>query len=158
MDRREFVRRAALAAVFGAVGVFSVAEAIAVLREPNQESVTLLGTATQSLSSQSQSRQTPVGYVLVTPVSALAGKTSAFFNHPTKGESILVNSGNQWRAFSAICTHAGCTVQYTGSAIYCPCHSGYFSPTDGSVQGGPPPSPLLEMAVLVQNGNLYVSR
>ena len=91
-------------------------------------------------------------------MTALSGKSSAYFNHPTQGSSILVDYGGQWRAFSSVCTHAGCTVQFTGSSVYCPCHAGYFSPTNGSVQGGPPTTPLPEFGVVVQNGSLYVSQ
>lgn len=116
------------------------------------------GSASQSSqASSSASQPVPSGYFLVTPLSALAGRTSAYFNHPTRGLSILVSISGGWNAFSAICTHASCTVQYTGSTILCPCHNGTFSPVNGAVTGGPPPSPLPEMTVLVQNGNLYVS-
>ena len=107
---------------------------------------------------QTQSIQAPAGYIYVAPVSALTGKSSAYFNHPTGGSSILVDVGGQWRAFSAICTHAGCAVDFTGSSLYCPCHAGYFSPTNGSVQGGPPPTALAEYGVVVQGGSLYVSQ
>ena len=69
----------------------------------------------------------------------------------------MIDFGGEWRAFSALCTHAGCTVDFTGSSIYCPCHAGYFSPTSGAVQGGPPPTPLPEFGVVVQGGSLYVS-
>lgn len=90
-------------------------------------------------------------------MSALSGKASAYFNHPVAGTSILVNVGGSWRAFNAACTHAGCTVQYTGSSIYCPCHAGYFSPSNGAVQSGPPPTALPEFGVLIQNADLFVS-
>ena len=69
----------------------------------------------------------------------------------------MVDYGGQWRAFSAVCTHAGCTVQFTGTQIYCPCHAGAFSATSGAVVAGPPPAPLPEYTVLVQNGNIYVN-
>ena len=71
---------------------------------------------------------------------------------------MLVDYGGQWRAFSAICTHAGCTVQLTGSEIFYPCHSGSFSPVKGNVLGGPPPTPLHELAVQIQGGSLYVAQ
>jgi Rieske Fe-S protein len=110
-----------------------------------------------SQASSSTSQSAPPGYVLVTPLSALSGRTSAYFDHPSRGLSILVNSAGQWRAFSATCTHAPCTVQYTGSAMSCPCHGGSFSPNTGAVLGGPPPAPLPELGVLIQNGDVYVT-
>lgn len=152
MDRREFIRRASMAAVFGIIGVAALVEGVTKLEAPPQAPVL---TAT---SGATQSQQAPSGYVYVAPLSALSGKSSAYFSHPVYGSSILVDFGGQWRAFSAICTHAGCVVDFTGSSIYCPCHAGYFSPTNGSVVSGPPPSPLAEYGVTVQGGSLYVSR
>ena len=116
---------------------------------------------TSSTSSTSSSTSTPppvpAGYVLVAAMSSLAGKSSAYFNHPSKGLSLLLNQGGQWNAFSATCTHAPCTVKYTGTAIYCPCHDGYYNPNNGAVTGGPPPRALHQFGVLIQSGNLYVT-
>jgi Rieske Fe-S protein len=122
-----------------------------------QQASTSQQSASSSQTSSSTSQSAPPGYVLVTPLSALSGRTSAYFNHPSRGLSILVNSAGQWKAFSATCTHAPCTVQYAGSAISCPCHGGTYNPNTGAVTGGPPPAPLPELGVLVQNGNLYVT-
>jgi len=140
-----------LTLVFGAISISAFFEAFTKL-EPQPQ-----GSVIQPTETTTQGLQAPAGYVFVAPLSAFSGKTSAYFNHPSHGSSILVDFGGQWRAFGASCTHAGCVVQYTGSSIYCPCHAGYFSPADGSVQGGPPPTPLPEYGVQVQGGNLYVS-
>ncbi len=122
------------------------------------QGATLTSTATTSAQSTSSAGPVaPSGYVLLAPLTALAGKSYAYFNHPTYSSSILMQSGGVWRAFSAVCTHAGCSVEPSGQSLYCPCHSAYFSAVDGSVQSGPPPSPLPEFGVLVQGGNLYVS-
>lgn len=48
-----------------------------------------------------------------------------------------------YKAFSAVCTHAGCLVTSLESGeIICPCHGSHFSIVDGSVVSGPAPSPL----------------
>jgi Rieske Fe-S protein len=112
---------------------------------------------TTKTTSQSSSQSVPSGYVFLAPLSAVSGMPSAYFNHPKYGSAILINDGGQWRAFSAVCTHAGCTVQFTGPSLYCPCHAGYFSPVNGSVQSGPPPTPLGEFGIIVSGGNIYVS-
>ncbi len=52
-------------------------------------------------------------------------------------------SAGTFKAFSAVCTHQGCTV--TGVAdgqIQCNCHQSMFSVADGSVLSGPATSPL----------------
>jgi Rieske Fe-S protein len=125
--------------------------------QSTQQNSTSQQSTTSSQTSSSTSQAPPPGYVLVTPLSALAGRSSAYFNHPSRGLSLLLNSAGQWRAFSATCTHAPCTVQYTGSAISCPCHGGTYNPNTGAVTGGPPPAPLPELGVLVQSANLYVT-
>ena len=53
-----------------------------------------------------QQTSTPPGYVLIGPASGLAGKSYAYFSHPSHGVSILVNLNGTWMAFSAVCTHA----------------------------------------------------
>jgi Rieske Fe-S protein len=63
-----------------------------------------------------------------------------------------------YKAFSAICTHEGCTVSdVDGGTINCPCHGSKFNITDGSVVGGPAPSPLPSKNVTVSGGNVSVT-
>lgn len=63
-----------------------------------------------------------------------------------------------FKAFSAICTHAGCTVAgVQGGVIVCPCHGSTFSITDGSVQGGPAPSALPSVNVTIAGSEVVVS-
>jgi len=123
----------------------------------SQQAVSLLETSTTQASGQTTSPSVPAGYVFVTGLAALDGKTSAYFNHPYGGLSILISLSGQWKAFEATCTHAPCTVNYNGSQIDCPCHGGVYDPTNGSVISGPPPSRLPEFGVFIQGGNLYVS-
>ncbi|MDH6113317.1 Rieske Fe-S protein [Kitasatospora sp. MAP12-15] len=67
-------------------------------------------------------------------------------------------AAGQYKSFSAVCTHAGCTVdQVASSLIQCPCHGSRFNITDGSVADGPAPSPLPEYQVTVQNGAFVVA-
>jgi cytochrome b6-f complex iron-sulfur subunit len=57
-------------------------------------------------------------------------------------------------AFSAICTHMGCTVVPTGKRLVCPCHKSTFDPSTGAVAAGPAPSPLPAVKVKVDGGNI----
>ena len=61
---------------------------------------------------------------------------------------VLKKKDGKLAAFSAKCTHEGCTVQYVpaDALIWCACHNGKFS-LDGRVLSGPPPRPLAAFAV-----------
>lgn len=60
-----------------------------------------------------------------------------------------------FHAFSAICTHQGCTVIVVdGATIKCPCHGSRFDTSDGSVLRGPAQEPLTRLAVAVEAGTL----
>jgi Rieske Fe-S protein len=49
----------------------------------------------------------------------------------------------QFRAFSAVCTHQGCTVgSVENGTINCPCHGSKFAVADGAVVHGPAKQPL----------------
>jgi Rieske Fe-S protein len=55
------------------------------------------------------------------------------------------------RAFSGVCTHLDCTVQYKAdtSQVWCACHNGLYD-LAGNVVSGPPPRPLERFAVNVR--------
>ncbi|MGN6252727.1 MAG: Rieske (2Fe-2S) protein [Marmoricola sp.] len=64
----------------------------------------------------------------------------------------------EYKAFSAVCTHAGCLVRSVADGqIRCPCHGSRFSITDGSVVGGPAPAPLPAVDVEVANGTISLA-
>src|SRR4051794_17030824 len=56
--------------------------------------------------------------------------------------------------FSAICTHAGCTVKPAGKQLHCPCHGSVYNAVTGAVISGPAPSPLPPVAVHVAGGQV----
>ncbi len=57
-------------------------------------------------------------------------------------------------AFSAVCTHAGCTVAAEGGQLICPCHGSVFEAATGGVVRGPATSPLPSVAVTVKDGEV----
>ncbi len=66
-----------------------------------------------------------------------------------------------WSAFSAVCTHLGCTVQYQPELhrIHCACHGGVYNDRTGANVSGPPPRPLRKYDVkLVADGGIVVSK
>jgi menaquinol-cytochrome c reductase iron-sulfur subunit len=67
------------------------------------------------------------------------------------------NNQDNFTVYSSKCTHLGCPVRWIPSAelFMCPCHGGvYFK--DGDVAAGPPPQPLQQFPVRVQNGQVEV--
>lgn len=59
-------------------------------------------------------------------------------------------AAGEFKAFSAICTHQSCLVtSVADGTIDCSCHGSRFDVADGSVAGGPAPSPLAAVAVRV---------
>lgn len=55
-------------------------------------------------------------------------------------------------AFSAICTHQGCTVAPGDEELVCPCHGSAYDAASGEVLRGPAPRPLSEVPVHVEAG------
>jgi Rieske Fe-S protein len=70
--------------------------------------------------------------------------------------AVLVHLDNgDFAAYSAICTHQGCTVAYRNGQLACPCHGSVFDPAHGAaVVAGPAPKPLPEIPVKVQGGDV----
>jgi len=87
---------------------------------------------------------------------------SLTFNDPTYGPFILIHLDNeQFVAYSAICTHAGCEVQFNSYAkeIACPCHGAVYNPyNNAQVVAGPAPLPLQKIPIQYDSttGNIYL--
>ncbi|QKV73173.1 Rieske (2Fe-2S) protein [Amycolatopsis sp. Hca4] len=62
-------------------------------------------------------------------------------------------------AFSAICTHQGCTVDAVADGtVHCPCHGSRFRIADGSVATGPAAEPLEKKAITVAGGRITLAQ
>ncbi|MEK7407627.1 MAG: Rieske (2Fe-2S) protein [Acidobacteriota bacterium] len=85
-----------------------------------------------------------------------SGKLVKFGSKPVL--LIRVNE-TEWRAYTGICTHLNCTVQFQAASqqIWCACHNGFYD-LNGKVVSGPPPRPLEEFAVRVRGNDLVISR
>lgn len=67
-------------------------------------------------------------------------------------------SAGAFKAFTAVCTHMGCTVnQVRNGLIMCPCHGSEYSITDGSVKQGPASSPLAAKPITVANDQITLT-
>ena len=71
-------------------------------------------------------------------------------------DAVLVHlDGGEFVAYSAVCTHAGCTVAYKNAQLACPCHGSIFDPANGAeVVSGPAQTPLPEIPVEIRNGEV----
>jgi thiosulfate dehydrogenase [quinone] large subunit len=101
------------------------------------------------------------GTVIAATAAIPVGNAKSFVDPATGEPAWAVHSGSAtFVAFSAICTHAGCTVQYDPSTVQfvCPCHGGTFDARTGRVVAGPPPAPLQAIPVRAVNGQLRVNR
>ncbi len=101
----------------------------------------------------------PAGTVIGSTSSVPVGG-SATFTDPKTGDPGLViqQPADTYRAFDAICPHAGCTVAYQPSAkiIVCPCHGSEFNAKTGAVELGPATTGLTPIKVVRgPNGDLY---
>lgn len=85
-----------------------------------------------------------------------SGKIFKFGNKP----GILVRTATgEFKAFSAVCTHLECIVQYRADTkqIWCACHNGQYN-LSGKNIGGPPPRPLEEFQVNTRGDDVVVTR
>lgn len=101
-------------------------------------------------------RDTAVTAAKLTELSLNSAKIFPFGTKP----AILVRTPNdELKAFSAVCTHLNCTVQYDAksSIILCACHNGRYG-LDGRVISGPPPRPLEEFKVAIKKDEIIVSK
>jgi thiosulfate dehydrogenase (quinone) large subunit len=111
--------------------------------------------SSQTPSSSSAPPGTAVGRASVVPVGQ-----AAQFTDPANGQPawLVHPSAGTFVAFSAVCTHAGCSVQFDPSSMtfVCPCHGGTYNAKTGAVLAGPPPSALPSITVHDVNGEIRV--
>ena len=75
----------------------------------------------------------------------------------TSASAFVIRTDAGLSARSSVCTHQGCTPNWTGSEFPCPYHGSRFA-EDGSVVQGPANSPLVSYEVTIQDGFVYVIR
>jgi Rieske Fe-S protein len=93
---------------------------------------------------------------LLAAVASLRSGPTAVVDPVTGKEAFLIKGPGGVTMLSAVCTHAGCIVELSASAgqFICPCHASTFD-LAGSVLTGPAPRPLPELAVRVEDGQVY---
>ena len=96
----------------------------------------------------------PLTQVSTVPVGGAVGEKGP------DGKPIIIAQPEQGTivAFSAICTHMGCTVAPAGNELHCPCHGSVYDAFTGKVLRGPAPRPLPPVAVHVDNGEVIAGK
>lgn len=97
--------------------------------------------------------------VVAAQASQVASDSGLLFKFGSKPGLLVRTAEGELRAFSAVCTHLDCTVQYKAdtSQIWCACHNGFYD-LAGNVVSGPPPRPLERLVVNQRGDDLVVSR
>jgi cytochrome b6-f complex iron-sulfur subunit len=72
------------------------------------------------------------------------------------GEQVVVAQPEEGEvvAFSAVCTHQGCTVEHADGRLVCPCHDSVFDLATGEVVRGPADAPLPPFPVRLEGGEV----
>jgi len=89
---------------------------------------------------------------IIENTSLAIGETFSFTSK-SGAPAVLFKSKTGVYAYSAVCTHEGCTVQYNSAArnLQCACHGAVFDPeSDGSALSGPTNKPLPKIKVAVE--------
>lgn len=115
---------------------------------------TTAGTASPS-SAPSAGAGAGAGDIVALSAVPVGGSVSASLD----GKPIIVSQPTAGKvvAFTAICTHKGCTVKPAGATLKCPCHGSVYNALTGKNISGPAPTPLAAIPVKVSKGNVIPS-
>jgi nitrite reductase/ring-hydroxylating ferredoxin subunit len=91
----------------------------------------------------------------IAKASAVAPGSAVEFKDSGQPAVLVHLDSGDFVAYSAVCTHQGCTVAYKNGQLACPCHGSVFDPANGAaVVTGPAQRPLPELAVKVRGGEV----
>ncbi|MBM3469226.1 MAG: Rieske (2Fe-2S) protein [Armatimonadetes bacterium] len=104
-------------------------------------------------------KEVTAGSVVAAKVGEMQPNSGKVFLFGGKPAILVRTPEGAYRAFSAVCTHLSCTVQYRAEIghIWCACHDGHFD-LNGHVLAGPPPRPLAAFGVTVKEDDIVVTR
>jgi thiosulfate dehydrogenase [quinone] large subunit len=164
--RREARRNFLLGAMTGVSGIVGLGLIGFVLngRFSHGESAATQST-TQNASTPTASGTSTASSIIIAHVSAIAKNDSATFTIPSTGrKGILIHlPDDQFVAYNAACTHAGCPVNYdpADQHLVCPCHGATYDPAQQAVVlSGPTKIPLTAVPISVDNatGTIILKR
>jgi thiosulfate dehydrogenase [quinone] large subunit len=181
LGRRALLRQIGAAGVVGTVGLFAagitaaIGRAVghvgsgtntAVLQPPSTTSRSSTATSNPGSATTSPSSTTgttnPPGTAIGRASAVPVGGAASFTNPTNQGPAYVVRpSTDKFVAFSAVCTHQGCTVGFQGGSspeFVCPCHGSVYNALTGQVIQGPAVQSLPQIQVTEgSNGDLFAS-
>jgi len=106
-----------------------------------------------------KSKETNINMVKVGKIDDIPPDSGQIIKFGREPVILIRTEEGDFRAFSAICTHLACIVQYRADTnyIWCACHNGIYD-LNGKNIAGPPPRPLAPYAVKIINNELFITR
>jgi cytochrome b6-f complex iron-sulfur subunit len=103
--------------------------------------------------------ETEVTSVVAANIKDLKPNSGIVFKFGHDPGILILGPDGKLRAFTAVCTHLACTVQYRSDLerIWCACHNGIYDLSGRNVSG-PPPRPLTQYTVTQKGDDVIVSR
>ena len=136
-----FTRRSVLVTGVAVAGAAGVAAMAGCSSSKKSAPAAATGSASASPTVLAKVADIPVGDA----ISATLDGQPIVISQPTAGTVV---------AFTAICTHQGCTVAPAGTTFHCPCHDSVFNATNGQVISGPAQAALDSIPVKITGGNV----
>ncbi|MCA1729287.1 MAG: Rieske (2Fe-2S) protein [Actinobacteria bacterium] len=115
----------------------------------------------QTTTDQPASPSVGKGEAIAEESSVSANSAKAFTDADSGQSAVLVHlQSGEYVAYSAVCTHQGCLVNYQPQSqkLSCPCHGSVFDPArEAAVETGPARAPLPKINTAVQNGEVVLT-
>jgi len=159
--RRYFVQGMLTGGVLGIVVagflVYRENDSFAPLSSSTPSDVSTSGTSSGTSQPVPSSTNTTGGTgTIIAQVSAVPKNNFTTFTIPSTGDpGVLIHlPTDQFVAYDATCTHAGCTVDYDPASHFlsCPCHGAQYDPARGAaVLQGPADTPLTSLSIHIDS-------
>ena len=99
------------------------------------------------------------GDVMIPAIDISAERPSKLIDINDQPVLVIYQPDKGVRAFTATCTHLGCTVSYQPEVpqFYCKCHHGRYDVNGVNIPGTRPKKPLTELTVIAKGDQLDIS-
>ena len=150
VDRRTTLTGGVIAGAIGAV-LITAGSGLALGRRRSGA-----GTPTSAPTAGTSTPGAAAGQVIANVSDVAVGSAKNFTTANGNPAWLLHPAAATFTAFSAICTHLGCPVQWAGNGFQCPCHGASYD-AHGTVTGGPATAPLPPIPIIVADGQVHTT-